>query len=124
MSSPDNSSESDHPREDPTNDPEPNQSSENISGSECALEYLVTKNIESKPFSKPFVFGLVVVFVIICNVPIPYIFLSSLDDLSLLVNMIEDLESDHPHENPTNYDNERSQNNEDMSSECALEYLQ
>jgi hypothetical protein len=62
--------------------------------------------------------------IIICNVPIPYIFLSSLDDLSLLVHMIEDLESDHPHENPTNDDSERSQNNEDMSSECALEYLQ
>jgi hypothetical protein len=45
--SPDNSSESDHPREDPTNNPEPNQSSGNISGSECALEYLVTKNIEN-----------------------------------------------------------------------------
>jgi hypothetical protein len=123
LSSPDNSSESDHPRQDPTNNPEPNQSSGNISGSECALEYLVTKNIENA-FSKPFVFGLVVVFVIICNIPTPYIFLSSLDDLSLFVNMIEDLESDHPQENPTNDDNERSQNNEDMSSECALEYLQ
>jgi hypothetical protein len=56
--SPDNSSESDHPHEDPTNDREPSQSSENISGSECALEYLVTKNIQNV-FSKPFVFGLV-----------------------------------------------------------------
>ncbi|CAB4027969.1 hypothetical protein pdam_00025431, partial, partial [Paramuricea clavata] len=40
-------------------------------------------------------------------------------DLSLLVNMIEDLESDHPQENPTNDDNERSQNNEDMSNNSS-----
>ncbi|CAB3992625.1 Hypothetical predicted protein [Paramuricea clavata] len=42
-----NSSESDHPREDPTNDLEPNQSSENKSGNDLSLLVHMIENLES-----------------------------------------------------------------------------